>query len=243
MDTKILEEIGLTQSEIKVFLALNKLGSARAVDIIEKSGLQSPVVHRAFHSLAEKGLITSMEIGKIKEYQAVKPERLLNIVEERKEKLLKIIPELKQQSEFAKHKPEARIYKGVKAIRELWNYMLEDTKEIFGYGGAQKSVELLGEFFWDGFHKKRTSKKISIKMVFHQSLKSRVKELNKLKLTEVKLTRNDFEELVETVISGNKVAIIIYSDSPYGFLLEEQKAVKSYSKFFELIWNQATMIK
>ena len=117
MDTKILEEIGLTQSEIKVYLTLNKLGSARAAEIIEKSGLQSPVVHRAFHSLADKGLITSIEIGKIKEYQSVKPERLVNIIEERKEKLLNIIPELKQQNEIAKKRPEARIYKGIKAIR------------------------------------------------------------------------------------------------------------------------------
>ena len=180
-----------------------------------------------------------MEIGRITEYQAVKPERLVNIIDERKEKLLKIIPELKQQNELAKKKPEARIYKGVKAIRELWNYMLEDSKEILSYGAPLTSLELLGEFFWDGFHKKRVNRKIPAKMLFHQSLKKRADILNKKKLTEIRLTNKDFEEQVETVISGNKVAIIIYSDTPYGFLVEETMAVKSYSKFFDLIWNSS----
>lgn len=239
MDTTVLEELGLTKTEIKVYLTLNHLGSARAMEIIEKSGLQSPVVHRAFHSLAEKGLITSVEIGKIKEYQAVKPETLLNIVDERKEKLLKIMPELKQQRELAKKKPEARIYKGIKAIRELWNYLLEDTKELLAYGGPQRSVELLGEFFFDNFHQRRIAQKIACRFLFHQSLKSRAAVLNKLKLTQVRLTDKDFEALVETVISQHKVAIIIYSDTPYGFLIEDEKAVQSYTQFFELIWRQA----
>ena len=39
MDTKILEDLGFTNAEIKVYLALLELGSATAGPIIEKSGL------------------------------------------------------------------------------------------------------------------------------------------------------------------------------------------------------------
>ena len=51
MDTQILEDIGLTGSEIKVFLTLLELGSSTAGKVVGKSGLQNAVVHRAFHSL------------------------------------------------------------------------------------------------------------------------------------------------------------------------------------------------
>ena len=58
MDTKILEDIGLTNAEIKVYLALLELGSSTAGHILEKSGLQNSVVHMTLHKLIDKGFIT-----------------------------------------------------------------------------------------------------------------------------------------------------------------------------------------
>ena len=40
MDTTILEDLGLKNAEIKVYLALLDLGVAKAGEIIKKSGLQ-----------------------------------------------------------------------------------------------------------------------------------------------------------------------------------------------------------
>ena len=51
MDTKILEDIGLTNAEIKVYLALLELGVSGAGNIIEKSRLQSSVVHNTINNL------------------------------------------------------------------------------------------------------------------------------------------------------------------------------------------------
>ena len=41
MDTSILEDLGLTQAEIKVYVGLLELGSSSAGHILEKSGLQN----------------------------------------------------------------------------------------------------------------------------------------------------------------------------------------------------------
>ena len=66
MDTKALENIGLTGAEIKVFLTLLELGSSFAGPIVERSGLQNAVVHRTLHSLSEKGIVTYVLEGKKK---------------------------------------------------------------------------------------------------------------------------------------------------------------------------------
>lgn len=237
MDTSILEDIGLTGAEIKVFLTLLELGSSTAGKVVEKSGLQNAVVHRAFHSLAEKGLITYVQEGKIRHYQAIEPKLLLGFLEEKKKRLEKILPELEAKKQLVKEKPKATIFQGTRGVKELLNLMLEtDAKEYIAYGGAQKSDEALGTYFWEAFHKKRVSKKIKAKLLFHSSLKWWGEELNKFNLTEVRYTKKDFEEMTETVICGKRVAIIIYLDKPFGFLIEEQLAANSYKKFFELIW-------
>ncbi|HLC96428.1 MAG TPA: helix-turn-helix domain-containing protein [Candidatus Nanoarchaeia archaeon] len=240
MDTSILEDIGLTGAEIKVFITLLELGSSTAGKVVEKSGLQNAVVHRAFHSLANKGLITYVMEGRIKQYQAIEPKLLLNFLDEKKSRLEKILPELEAKRVLAKEKPKAIIFQGARGVKELLNLMLEtNSKEYFGYGGAQKSDELLGTYFWEGFHKKRINKKIKAKLLFHASLAWWGNELKKLKLTEIRVTKKYFEELTETVICGNRVGIIIYLDKPFGFLIEEELAAKSYKKFFHILWNNA----
>lgn len=240
MDTKILEDLGLTGAEIKVFIALLELGSSTAGRVVEKSGLQNAVVHRAFHSLAEKGLITSIQQGKIKTYQTIEPKQLLNFIDEKRSQLEKIIPELEAKQSKETEKPTATLFQGIRGVKELINLMIEtNSKEYFAYGGPQKANDLLGNHFWANFHLRRIEKKIDAQLLFHKSLEDWGSELNKKKLTTVKYTKQDFEALTETIICGDKVGIIIYLDKPYGFLLKEETAADSYRKFFDILWKTA----
>jgi HTH-type transcriptional regulator, sugar sensing transcriptional regulator len=238
METRILKEIGLTESEIKVYLALLRIGPAKAGEVIDKSNLQNPVVHRAFHSLIEKGIVNYSIEGKIKHYQAIDPGLLLNLLEEKKSRLKELIPELKKLNEIKKEKTRANVHQGARGVRELLNYLLSNCdKEFLSYGAPGKSLEILGDFFWEAFHKKRVEKKVIAKMIFHKSLKQRANKLNKLPMTKVRTTDKDFEESVETIIAKNKVAIIIYLNNPIGIIIEEELAAKSYRKFFDLLWK------
>jgi len=45
MDTKILEDIGLTHGEIKVYITLLELGSSTAGAILKKAKIQNSVFH------------------------------------------------------------------------------------------------------------------------------------------------------------------------------------------------------
>lgn len=240
MDRSILEDIGFTGAEIKVFLALLELGSSTAGRVVEKSGLQNAVVHRAFHSLAEKGILTSIYEGKIRCYQAIEPRQLLHFLDEKRSRLEKILPQLESRRELAQQAPHASLFQGVRGIKTLINYMIDtDAKEYFSYGGPQKAHDLLGDFFWENFHKRRVEKKIKARLLFHASLQWWADELNKtFKLTAVRTTHKNFEELTETIICGNRVAIIIYLDKPFGFLIEEALAAQSYKKFFALLWEK-----
>ncbi|PIN74603.1 hypothetical protein COV18_06950 [Candidatus Woesearchaeota archaeon CG10_big_fil_rev_8_21_14_0_10_37_12] len=240
MDTSILEDIGLTGAEIKVFIALLELGSSTAGKVVEKSGLQNAVVHRAFHSLIEKGLITYVQEGKVRVYQSIEPKQLLTFLDEKKAKLQKILPELEAKRALVTEKPRARIFQGKRGVKELLNIILDtDAKEYVAYGGAHKSQQVLGDFFWERFHKERIKKRINAQLLFHASLKYWGNVLNKFNKTAVKTTKKEFEALTETIIFGDRVAIIVWLDKPFGFLIEEKLAAQSYKQFFDLLWKSA----
>ena len=86
MEREILQNLGFTQSEAKVYLTLLKSGLVKVGHIIEKSGLQSSTIHNTLHSLIDKGFVTYIFKDKIKRYQAVDPNLILKSYKEREQK-------------------------------------------------------------------------------------------------------------------------------------------------------------
>jgi sugar-specific transcriptional regulator TrmB len=242
MNTEILENLGLTGAEIKVFLSSLELGPSSAGPIVQRSELQNAVVHRALHSLIEKGLITYILEGKKKIYSTIPPKLLLSHLDEKREQLQSLIPELEAKQNLAPSQPKASIFQGKRGIKELLTLMLDtDSKEYFAYGGPKIAQDLLGEHFWESFHRTRSRKKIKAQLLFHSSLKLWGQFLNRKfpKYTTLKYTNKDFEEITETIICGNRICIIVYLDKPIGFLLASPEATNSYTKFFNILWNQS----
>src|SRR3989338_1472481 len=102
MDLSALEDIGLTKSEISVFISLISLGKSPAGPIVRKSGLQNSVVHRAIPRLIGKGLINYVQEGKKKYYSASDPKMILNYLDIKKERIEKLLPELMARQSLEK---------------------------------------------------------------------------------------------------------------------------------------------
>jgi len=241
MDIEILEDLGLTQAEIKTYTTLLELGASTAGPVLEISHLQNSVVHRALKSLIEKGLINYILEGKRKIYQATDPENFYDFIEDKKKRFEKILPELKQKQKQAKKEEQATIYKGKRGIIEIYNKLLNSKgKEYNTFGGGKRvTYDIMGEDWWHALHTKRISKKIKARQIFDKTIKKFGKELNKRPLSKVKFLSQDFEQLQETIIIGDYVAIIMFTENPYGLLIKDTTAAKSYRKNFELLWEKA----
>jgi HTH-type transcriptional regulator, sugar sensing transcriptional regulator len=162
-----------------------------------------------------------------------KKETIINVIESKE-----VVDHYRKYFDYL-WEQKVKTYSGKEGVKNLLNTMLDTkSKEYFAYGGPQKSHNLLGNPFWKDFHERRIKKKIAAKLVFHSSLGWWGDKLNEYPLTKVRITDKYFEELTETVICGNKVAIIVWLDHPFGILMEEPLAAKSYQKFFELIWEK-----
>ncbi|MBW2999828.1 hypothetical protein KY339_04085, partial [Candidatus Woesearchaeota archaeon] len=102
MQKEILEEIGLTKSEINVYLALLELGSSTTGKIVDKSNASSSKIYEILDKLIQKGLASFIIKGGVKYFEAAPPERIMDYMEDKtaklnqqKQNLKKILPELK----------------------------------------------------------------------------------------------------------------------------------------------------
>jgi len=239
MDTQILEDIGLTNSEIKVYIALLELGTATAGPILDRTGLQSSVVHMTLNKLIEKGLITFVKEGRRNHYQASNPKHIIEYINEKRERFEELLPELIAKQQIAKIKPEIVTFRNIRGIKELLYELLEaGGKEHHTFGSARDSL-MLGDAWWVNYHRKRAEKNIYAKLLFNESLKSWFAEHKYLK-TEVKYTKKGFEPMTETIIRNDKVGIIIWTLKPLGVLISHRVVAESYDKFFNVLWKAAT---
>ena len=241
MDTTILEDLGLTQAEIKVYIALLELGSSSAGQILEKSGLQNSVVHRALNTLIEKGLISYISEGKKKIYQATNPENFHDFIEDKKKRFDEILPELKEKQKIAKKITFGEIFKGKRGINQMYITLLSSGgKEYntFG-GGSEVTYEVMGETWWRSIHTKRIAKRISCRQVFDETIRKFGNELNKRPLTQIKFLPKEYSQLQETIIIGDYVGIAIFTENPYGILIKDKIVADGYRKQFEILWQKA----
>lgn len=236
MNTQILEDLGFTNAEIKVYLALLELGTSTAGPILEKSKLQNSVVHMTLNKLVEKGFVTFVKEGKRNHYQATNPKHIVEYINEKKERFEKILPELLLKQETGKEKPEIITFRGIKGIKELLLELLEaGGNEHHTFGSSVKSL-MLGDAWWVDYHKKRAQKGISAKLIFNESLR-KWSDTNKYPKAIYKFTNIGFEPLTETIIRNDKIGIIIWTDKPLGVLINQKEAAESYDKFFNMMWE------
>lgn len=240
MDTSILEDLGLTQAEIKVYIALLELGNSSAGNILEKSGLQNSVVHRALNSLIQKSLINYVKEGKRKIYQATDPENFFTYMEEKKRRFNEILPQLKKAQSTQKEREKATIYKGLRGLKEVYNIMINAKgKEYNTFGGGSPCENLPGSTWWLNLHRRRIANKLPARQVFDETVRKIGTKINKLPLTHVKFVSKEYAQFQETVIVGDYMSINVFTKNPYSFLIQDKVVADGYRKQFEILWKTA----
>ena len=126
MDAKILEDIGLTKGESKVYLALLLLGQTTTGPIVKKSGVTTSKSYKILDRLEEKGLVSHVYKNKVKHFKSAPPDKILALVnkqyldvEKRKKEVERIIPELIKYQKQIEGEQEAEIYYGIEGLEKI----------------------------------------------------------------------------------------------------------------------------
>ena len=247
MNPKLLEEIGLTEGESKVYLALLRLGSTKTGPLAKESGISSSKVYKVLDRLVKKGLAGHVTKGKIMYFSAMEPKRVLEYMEEKEKELEKkkdlikeLIPQLEIEQKLAKTATNAVVYEGFKACTNLFKNILDDLKSGDTYyviGAGYGNTSALRPFFHN-HHKRRADKKIKLKMLANFDVKNNVEPPTK-RNAEIRYLPQYLITNMEIVFYKDKAFIAMWTKSPSGFLIKNQEAVNSFRSYFDAFWKIA----
>ncbi len=251
MDTQILEEIGLTKSEIRVYLALSEIGSSSTGKIIEKSRAASSKIYEVLDKLQQKGLVTVVIQSGVKYFEAAPPSRILDYVREReeqfsqqKEQLQKIIPDLELSQKLSKHQSEAAIFKGIKGVKTAYDDILRTLKKGDEYRvmGATTPSEPFFSFIRH-FHQRRATQGIKVKVLYTPSMQQLADAIKELPHTSIKFSPQELLSTAFVIMYANKTLISVATKNDITlFRIESQDVSDSLKAHFELLWNQKSRV-
>ncbi len=236
MSENILKNIGLTDAEAKIYLALVELGSTTATKIITKSKLHKSTTYETLERLTSKGLVSTVTKGKKRYFQAADPEKLLDIVKEREFEIQSILPALKLKNKLAKEKQEVTVYEGRDGIKTMLEDFIKVKKDVHIIGGSEKMSQAL-KFFLPHIDRGLIKTKIKLFFTYNENSKKRGKELEKLSFIRLRYIPKEFISPVSIVVYGNKSAIIKFGDKPVVTLIENKETAISFLNYFKLLWN------
>jgi len=237
MKLEILEDLGLSQTEAKVYLALLEIGSGLAGEITKKAEINRTNVYDALERLLKKGLVTYVISANRKIFEPVAPERLKELLQEKEENLSSILPDLNVLFKESKHKEEAMLFKGKKGVKSAYETILRENKDLFAYGAESRFADIFPAYQKE-WNERRAKNKQHLFIIFNEKVRERKKKEN-LKLCKMRFLPRSYEFPSTILFSGNVALTIVWTETPFAFFIRSKEAVKSNLNFFDILWKVA----
>ncbi len=238
MDWKLLENLGLTKNEAKIYLVLVRIGSASVNEIAKKVDVHRVNIYDVLESLQKKGLISSIIKTNKRYFEAASPELLKKKLEEKEKEIQEtknLLPNLINSYNSSK-KQEIHIFKGVLGLKTVLKDILNiKPDEILDFGATKGLPFFLPTYFkiWDS---QRIKFKIHLKIITSEKIK---KTIPKKKLQEIRYLEKQFDNFSSTLIYENKMAIFMWTEDPFAILIESKEISDSYKNYFYSLWKIA----
>lgn len=249
MNETTLEKLGLTKGEIKVYLALNKLGETTIGPIGKESHVSKSKIYDILDKLIEKGLAGYLVKENTKYFTANAPQMILDYLEKQEQELGKtkkevvdhLLPELLLQRFSNPNKRIAEMYEGFQGVKAIREELMKDFQsgETFLVLGAPKIANLKWESWFLDFHKKRIQKKVKMRIIYNSDALEFGKIRSQMKLTEVRYLPNKLVSPNWIDIFPEAVLFVMILKTPLAFVVRDPQLAASFKSYFEIMWQHS----
>lgn len=245
---KILQKLGLSSKEARVYLAALELGAAPVQQIAKKASVNRPTTYVILGSLMKKGLATSVERGKKVLFTAESPEQLERLlarqqdeIEEKRQDLLKILPELEAIFNLSENRPRVKFYEGgegIDAAQEDFMRDLEQGSTICAFTPLDEMVRFSPDYI-KRQPESRLKKKIKNRVIYTHKDGPVPNASSKKALREVRFLPRDKFPLTGqiSIVPNKKIGLIVYRNNLVAVNIENPDIANTFKTIFDAVWD------
>lgn len=253
MNNEIFRQIGFTDGETKVYLALIKLGVTTAGPITHESGISRSKVYEILDKLMKKGLVSYIIKEKTKYFQSAEPSKIKDYLDKREKEFQeqklefdKILPQLEIQQKMEKMEKTAQIFLGFKGIQTVHEHLFSKLKkgEEYVYMGIPCMQAEKYLLYWDKMHNKRLEEGIKCRLMFNQATdKKHLTKRNNQRGCEARYMPIAINTPSWIMIYKDVVVIGMPSDDEMAIEIINPKIADSFKEYFEAFWKLSRPFK
>jgi len=236
----ILIDFGLSEHEAMVYLASLSLGSATVNEIAKSSGVKRTTVYPVIEGLKRKGIM-NVEINGLKKlYIAENPEKLENIIEQKKDRLKNMIPELMAIQTFKNNESFIKYFEGVEGVKTVYDSILNDLKpkdEYLIISDIERFLNIDREYFTK-FIEKRAKLDLNTRTILQNTEDAAYhKKIERNNNWSIKILEKKVDLMANIVILPNKVVITQIVNPIITIVIENKSMVGIQREQFNIIWD------
>jgi len=248
MIEKILEKIGLSPKEIKVFLVSLRLGSQPAPVVAKYTEIKRTTVYDIFEGLIKKGLASKIDKGVAVYFQVLDPQNLISYlerdkneyirkIEKEKDEIKEILPALKSLENPESTKPKVQFYDGEKCMRQAYEDTLSSHEPIRAYANVESMHKGLPNFFPE-YYGRRSDAGISIRAICPDNkLSIERQKHDKEEARQIKLiSKEKYTFSPELNVYDDKVLIASWREK-MAIIIQSNEIAELLKKMYDLLWD------
>jgi len=250
MIQQVLEEIGLTGNETKIYMCLLNNGECTTGEIYKKTDVKTGKIYDILESLKKKGLISEVIKSRVKHYNASDPKNLFEYLEEKqkninnqKQELQKVLPEILSKLKEKKSKTNIEIYLGFQGLKTAFSkeidYMKNSKKNktlyVIGIQERKMYPKEVYDFFVFNQQPKRAKFNVKVKKILGESARGDKDEQGK----NVQIRFLPYGSTVSINIIGELSIIAIFAEQPIYIVIENKDAADNFIDYFNFLWKIA----
>jgi len=253
MIKNVLQNIGLNEKEIKVYLINLELGSQPASVIARRVKIPRNTTRFILDKLVEKGLVDITKKANTQLYKPEEPKNLINLLESKRidqnakiddkiNQLNEVMAELESRYRPESTRPKITFYEGDDGLKKVYEDTLKSSEDLRSFASFDSMHGVLPDYF-KTYYERRVKKKLKIRSIHPDSKLAKEKTKNdKKEWRDSRLIpQNKYNFTPEIQIYDGKINITSMKER-LGILIESQEIYQAISVIFELAWNEASRL-
>ncbi len=240
----LLQQVGLTEKQAKIYLALLKLGTANVSTIATTAQIKRPTAYVLLDEMLAGGFVTESKTARDRLFSPIAPEVLKNRLEAQTQQFELALPTLTSMTQTQAGRPQVEVQQGKEAITQAYYDALASGQEIC----FMSDVDTLGEGFSDfivQFNRRIVSEGRQVRELVSNTFAGRKYAREALLDAPARQTRVLDQAIVnDNVIYGDTLLIVSFKESNY-FLVKitNTQVATSFRILFEQLWRSSKSVR
>lgn len=244
----LIQHIGLSEEQAKIYVSLIQKGAMSARKIALETGINRSLVYKILKQLMDFKLVIEEENKKtIAVFSALHPSHLQELLKKKEADLVladqsyhQVVSALGAQFNIMCGKPSVHFYEGVEGIKYLYKDILHTKSDICLIRSPKDTLHpeiaklVLAQIDKQVEKGIRTKAIVPMELPYDDFITK--KDMQNL-VTRCRIPRSELSVPAQILIYGNKVAMTSFEGAMITTIIEDKSITETHLNIFNRLWN------